>query len=239
LSDFVQEQSNGKAITHHVCNIYRNTDEQFKVMISFLQTGLKNNEKCLIILHNEKKEKFFEQIQKESVFSSNCSKDQIEFYSTKDFFIEKDHFSAYRSLLVLKEIKNRAISQGFTNLRVISEMSWALLNGQFVTELFLFEKYVSEFCLEDDCTFLDQFMLYNSNLTLLSEVYALHPTVILGTEFINKTTDNFDDMSIKELVSNLSKGKSDFLNNDLTPDCPKIDYSHIWKVIYHSKKFLV
>jgi PAS domain S-box-containing protein len=235
LSDFVQEQSNGKAITHHVCNIYRNIDEQFKVMISFLQTGLKNNEKCLIILHNEKKEKFFEQIQKESVFSSNCSKDQIEFYSTKDFFIEKDHFSAYRSLLVLKEIKNRAISQGFTNLRVISEMSWALLNGQFVTELFLFEKYVSEFCLEDDCTFLDQFMLYKINLTLLSEVYALHPTVILGTEFINKTTDNFDDMSIKELVSNFSKGKHGLLNNNLTPDCPKIDYAHIWKVIYHSK----
>ncbi|MHA2055352.1 MAG: MEDS domain-containing protein, partial [Candidatus Hodarchaeales archaeon] len=196
MFDFINDQTND--LEPHLCNIFRDNNEQFSVLTSFVLSGLRNNEKCLVILDNHKKEKVLKKIQNSIEFKPYFEKNQIEFSSTEEFFTEGERFNSYQSLLKLKEKKNQSISQGFTRLRIVSEMSWTLLNATLISELFIFEKYINELCMEDNCTFLDQFQQNKSNYAIISKIYTVHHTVILGTEIINKTVKNTSFLGFNE-----------------------------------------
>ncbi|MHA1940635.1 MAG: PAS domain S-box protein [Candidatus Hodarchaeales archaeon] len=234
MFDFINDQTND--LEPHLCNIFRDNNEQFSVLTSFVLSGLRNNEKCLVILDNHKKEKVLKKIQNSIEFKPYFEKNQIEFSSTEEFFTEGERFNSYQSLLKLKEKKNQSISQGFTRLRIVSEMSWTLLNATLISELFIFEKYINELCMEDNCTFLDQFQQNKSNYAIISKIYAVHHTVILGTEIINKTVKNTSFLGFNETDSNFSNNNHDSLTTEYTPEFKKVNYGHIWKMIYQSKK---
>ena len=90
-------------------------------------------------------------------------------------------------IIKLKEFTNNLVASGFTKLRVAGEMSWLGSKNEQMTQEFLnFERYVTEFCVEDNCLFLDQFNKNQINLKLLTEIFLLHPIAIIGTDFFNR-----------------------------------------------------
>lgn len=133
----------------HSCLIYNSTLEFLHCLIPFVREGLKNNEKCLIILDEIKREdiiRSFKHIYREGPIPASdfCPNGRITIEQFQNIYLENNVFNMEKTMGTYLNFLNSALKEGYSGLRAFVEVS-ASAKEIIKNETFLeWEKYADK-----------------------------------------------------------------------------------------------
>ncbi len=172
----------------HACFIHGNGDEHKAVVASFVQAGLDERQRVLYIYDSQSPENAMALLRDGGVdIDSAEGRGQMVFLSAKQMYGKGGGFSAERALDQLHAMTAMALADGWTALRVTSEMSWTLRQTQGTERLLEHEGLMGAFF--RDCAALGMCQYHRGKFPpeALLDVLLAHPIAVLGSE----ATHNF------------------------------------------------
>lgn len=116
----------------HTSLIFNNQTEFFHCAIPFLLNGIKNNEKCLLVIDEITREDTisnFKYLHREGIRPfEELTKGKIVIEEFKKIYLPDGLFNMDRTLNTYISILNKAISEGYEGLRVFAEISYSMKN---------------------------------------------------------------------------------------------------------------
>lgn len=130
----------------HTCFIYSNQLEYFHCAIPFIREGIKNNEKCYVVIDKITREDVLRNFKK--IFRKGIIPPE-ELSNTKHIVIESftniytpdGEFVYERTLQTYKSILEKALSDGYNGLRVFCEISTFMNSFKNQNEFLEWEKF--------------------------------------------------------------------------------------------------
>lgn len=132
----------------HLSLIYDNQEELIRVIIPFIKAGLDIGEKCCLLLNESLNKKFISSLQtNHSNMTSFLELGQLEMVMVGDAFPTEESFDPEVFSSFLESLYNDSIKQGYSSIRIVIDMSWALDENLPLTQLLDYESAVNQFYL--------------------------------------------------------------------------------------------
>ncbi len=110
----------------HACSIYRSRQEQLKIMMPYIASGLKQNERCLCILCQDTRDELCQKLDNYLVdFEYYVNSGQLVFLTAQESYLKEGFFSTLRMLNDVAYGHYQALKDGFYGLRGTGELNWA------------------------------------------------------------------------------------------------------------------
>src|SRR5262245_23651107 len=162
----------------HLCSIYENQQEHLAVAISFIRIGLDRGEKCLYVDDDGTFGGFREALQAKGIDVDHAVASHSLVSTTKQqAHLKCGSFDFDWMFSFWKEATERAISEGFSALRVIDETEW-VLSALGLERWIEYESRLTHLLSQYNCVALCQ---YNRRLfppELILDVIRTHPVVV-------------------------------------------------------------
>jgi len=130
----------------HICGIYDTDEEHRNVIVPFLRKGLEQNEKLLYILDTRTKDDVITYLKNDDVDVEHyLSNGQLNFLTFADTYVKGGAFDPDRMVSLTSHETQKALDEGYSALRVTSEMSWALRGYPGSERLLEYEIKVDQF----------------------------------------------------------------------------------------------
>lgn len=135
-------------VSDHICYFFHDPAQQLKVASAYIAQGLQNGERCLYIAVDQDPR----QIKEMLLHYDICADEEIEkgdlhFLTKHETYLVNGTFSQKKMIDDLRQVAKQVKAENTPVLRVAGEMSWALEDPQYLTE-------VVEYELQTDCFFL-------------------------------------------------------------------------------------
>ena len=110
----------------HFWQFYQTKEDLLGILIPYFRAGLESNEFCVWITPDFLTEKCVLEAMEEGVpgFSGDLEKGQIEIFPYTDWHLKDGKFDLKRSLHMLMEKHDEALSRGFAGMRVSGNAHW-------------------------------------------------------------------------------------------------------------------
>ena len=129
FSQFVTLSEALKALNphDHLCLIYETEEEWRSAAISFMVLGLRRNEKCMYVVDIHAADQIRSFLSEEGVDTDAAeASGQLVILHETEAYTREGAFDPDKMIVLLIEETKKAVSEGFSALRVTGEMSWAL-----------------------------------------------------------------------------------------------------------------
>lgn len=111
----------------HVCYFYDDPVQQLKTISVFLAEGLRKNERCVYILHQNTLEQVAEAIAAQGIdIAKERERKSLVFLTKNESYLASGSFDPEKMVSLLRNITKDALNEGFSGVRGTAEMSWAL-----------------------------------------------------------------------------------------------------------------
>jgi two-component system, chemotaxis family, sensor kinase Cph1 len=111
----------------HICLIYESQEEQLAMPVPSIRMGLERGEKCIFVAPEKTASDVNEALHAIGIDVDDAVKSgRLAVASQKDTYLRNSHFEPDRMIRFWAEALEPAIASGFSGLRVVSDMSWAL-----------------------------------------------------------------------------------------------------------------
>jgi|GEM_PF-1977137 len=181
----------------HICGIYDTDEEHRNVIVPFLRKGLEQNEKLLYILDTRTKDDVITYLKNDDVDVEHyLSNGQLNFLTFADTYVKGGAFDPDRMVSLTSHETQKALDEGYSALRVTSEMSWALRGYPGSERLLEYEIKVDQFFQGKKCIALCQYDRRRFAPEIFRTVLLTHPFAVIGT----RVYDNFYYVPPKERV---------------------------------------
>ncbi len=168
----------------HICLIYETSKDWKDAVIPFLKIGLERGEKCLYVVDSHTANQIHHFLKKEGIdVESVRQSGQLVILHENEAYTRDGSFDPDRMIALLVSETEKALSEGYTALRVTGEMTW-VLNGlpgsekviEYEAKLnsILFPKY--------PCVAICQYNRQRFNPEIIKGVILTHPIVIWGKQ---------------------------------------------------------
>ncbi|MGM0501015.1 MAG: MEDS domain-containing protein [Bacillota bacterium] len=196
----------------HLCLLYENHKEWKTAVIKFLQTGLRQNDKCLYIsgAHTGKNiKKYLKEV--EIDVEAKIESGQLILLAKETSYARSQEFIPQEMVDFLKNESKQAVKQGYDSLRVTGEISWALdyergeekiIEYEIKLNQSLFHKY--------PVTALCRYHLDKFKPAMIKNVIKTHPYIVLDNQihanpyYIEPEHFNLEQEEVKQWLKNIS-----------------------------------
>jgi signal transduction histidine kinase len=180
----VEGQVSGLKQGDHVCPIYENVAEQMAVAIPFLKEGLRRRERCLYVADDRSVDQITQALHSSGVdVAHEQARGALRILTHRESYLASDdEFDPQAMIEFLRQAEGQAIADGFSGLRVLGEMTWALgpkLTGHRLIE---YEALVNKFLQNSRTVILCQYNRPRFDPAVIHDVLRTHPTMILGAQ---------------------------------------------------------
>ncbi len=172
----ISETLENLAVHEHLALLFSSQREQFEVIAPFLHMGLERGERCLYLADDITPKAIIGRLKAEGIEVENA-------LEAKSLVIEvrkRGYFDPEFMIRLLKESAEAAIADGYSALRVTSEMSWLLARDGGIERLNDFEAMLNYFFPQYPALGICQYDLQKFRPETVKEVVLCHPNVIVG-----------------------------------------------------------
>jgi PAS domain S-box-containing protein len=162
----------------HLACIYKNKKEQPSIAIPFLLTGLQKNEKCMYIVDENTKQEIIEAFTS-AVDMKKYRKGQFEVLAKEEAYLKGGFFSPEKMIELLRQNEAKALTEGYSGLRVTGEMTWIFSKLPGVERFIEYEAQLNYFFPGRKCTALCQYNEKKFSPEILLDVIRTHPKIII------------------------------------------------------------
>ncbi len=181
----------------HLCCLYETDEERRMVLALVMRQGLERGEKASLIGDIQGSQALLDQMQDDGLeVSPYLSSGQLGVMSFDETYMREGVFDSDKMIALLETETDRALTQGYSGLRVTGDMSWALKTPPGSEQIINYEAKLNEFFPGSKCIGICQYDKRLFPPAMLMDVLATHPLAIIGTEVF----DNFYYMPPKDLL---------------------------------------
>ncbi len=180
VSEELRKEFEKQDLGSHMCNIYRNKEEQLSILSLFMSLGIKKNEKCLYIVDDRTKEEIVDAFKREGFNVEEWRKsDQFVFMTKSESYLKNGYFDPHKMIRLLENAQNEALEEGYAGLRLTGEMTWFFSDMPGVERLMEYESKLNEFLPDSKVVALCQYNEKKFSPEILVDVIRTHPYVII------------------------------------------------------------
>lgn len=195
----------------HLCYFYETEQEHHALITPFLRQGLEHGEKVVIVVDERTAEGILNRLRADGLDPHPyLDRGQLVILSSDEVYLRGGTFDPDRMIAFLKEETDRALAEGYTALRITSEMTWALRGLPGSERLIEYEKKLQEFFPRNRCLAICQYNKRRFPPDLLLDILQVHPLVVLGTEVYENLyyrTGLSATAELERRVENLRRGE--------------------------------
>lgn len=192
----------------HLCCLYESEEEHRALLTPFLRQGLEGGEKVLYIVDVHKVETVLDYLRKDALEVEPFLKsEQLGILTADDAYMKEETFDPDGMIALLGNKTERALSEGYSALRVTGEMTWVLRGVPKFERVIEYEAKLNKFLPNTKCLAICQYDRRRFSSKVLLDILSTHPIAVIGTEVY----DNFYYIP-----------PEDFLSKDL----PTVTFSH-------------
>ncbi len=197
----------------HICLIYESQGEQLAMPVPSIRMGLERGEKCIVIAPEKTLRDVNEGLHAIGVdVDEAMNSGRLAVASQEDTYLRNGHFEPDRMIRFLADSLEPAIASGFSGLRVVGEMTWALGGDLGTGQLIEYEAKLNHFVHDHPVAVTCQYDRNRFSPEVILNVIRTHPIVIYGNfvcsnpyyippeEFL---APNHAEMEVKRLLANL------------------------------------
>jgi PAS domain S-box-containing protein len=172
----------------HLCFIYETEEEHRAVLTSFLRQGLERDERVLYVADAHTLETITAYLRGAGLdVESHLNRGQLVVLTANDSYLRRGTFDPDAMIALMRSETKRALSDGYSALRVTGEMTWALHGLSGSDRLIEYEAKLNSFFPGSRCLTVCQYDRRRFEPKVLLDVLRTHSIAIMNTEVY----DNF------------------------------------------------
>ncbi|MEO8614179.1 MAG: MEDS domain-containing protein [Luteolibacter sp.] len=163
----------------HLASIRETREEQVAAAVSAILIGIESGEKCIYVAGDELVEDFSQALRGEGMDVESALASGILWVATRqETFLRQGRFDPDDMIRFWGEAARAATSAGFSGLRVVAEMTWALGGDPGTERLIEYESKLNAFVCDHPVMFICQYNRRRFAPEVLLDVIRTHPIVL-------------------------------------------------------------
>ena len=166
----------------HLCYLYESQDEHRALLVHYLRLGLERSEKVLYIVDARTAVTVLDYLRDDGLdVELLLASGQLSVLTANDTYLRTGVFDPEGMIALLRSETERALSEGYTALRVTDEMTWALRGLPGSDRLIEYEAKLNVFFPDSKCLAICQYDRRRFPPGVLLDVLITHPLAVVGT----------------------------------------------------------
>ncbi len=126
--------------SRHVCAFFNTKDEEYRVLLPFIQEGFEQGDKAFHIVKEEHRPGHRQRLKEAGIDVDEAErKGQLEVRRWEDAYLREGRFDQDRMLALIQEVLDGGGAQGFPLTRLVANMEWALEDRPGVDDVVEYE----------------------------------------------------------------------------------------------------
>jgi len=165
----------------HICAFFNSTDEEHRVLHSFIKDGFDRGDKAFHLVNPELREEHLKRLAEAGINVQNAmDTGQLEVRPWQDAYLHGDHFDQNAMLALIEEVLQSADTAGYPLTRLVAHMEWALLDKPGVDNLVEYETRLNYVLPKYDDPVICTYDLSKFPASMVMDIMRTHPVVIIG-----------------------------------------------------------
>jgi hypothetical protein len=165
----------------HVCAFFHDREEEYRLLLPFMQEGLDRGDKLCQILDVKHREERLRRLAEAGVkIDPSASRDQCEVRVWEDAHLREGRFDQYAMLALIEEIltSGKGSRSGLT--RFWANMEWSLEDRPGVRDILEYEARLNSVLPNYDDVVVCTYDLHRFSAPTVMDILRTHPMVIVG-----------------------------------------------------------
>src|SRR6266850_5364872 len=165
----------------HICAFFNSTDEEHRVLHSFIKDGFDRGDKAFHLVNPELREEHLKLLAEAGInVQETMDTGQLEVRRWQDAYLRGDHFDQNAMLALIEEVLQSADTAGYPLTRLVAHMEWALLDKPGVDDLVEYETRLNYVLPKYHDAVICTYDLSKFSAGVVMDVMRTHPLVIIG-----------------------------------------------------------
>ena len=167
----------------HLCALYSGPEERDRILLPFLQEGMRCGDKCLCLVDDVAPARVRNRVEGVGTPSQPHRTDQLNVEAASSVYLEAGQFSVEHMTSFLETSLSEA-TDDFPLLRAAGEMSWVLPRPIGADDFFVYESAVNDVVADAPAVFMCLYDLQQFSAQMLVDVLHTHPRVLMDNSVI-------------------------------------------------------
>lgn len=166
----------------HVCAFFNSKEEEYDVLCPFFQEGLEQGEKNLRIVDAAYLAEHRDRLTAAGIDSHGCEAcGQLEVVPWEQaYFDESGVFDKDRMLATVDHLASTGLGAGYSRLRIMSNMDWAVLNTPGTEKVIEYEAEVNEVLMRNRQPAICVYDISKLSGGTMMDLLRTHPLTLIG-----------------------------------------------------------
>jgi hypothetical protein len=165
----------------HICAFFNSTDEEHRVLRSFLKDGFTRGDKAFHLVNPELREEHLKRLAEAGInVQEVLDSGQLEVRSWQDAPLREGRFDQDTWLMSFEQVLQSGPAAGYAQTRFLAHMEWALVDLPGVEDLIEFETRVNYVVPKYDDIVICAYDLSKFGASVVMDALRTHPVVIIG-----------------------------------------------------------
>jgi len=166
----------------HLCAFYSGPAERDRMLVPFLQEGLREGDKCVCLTDQPEPQEMLDrlgQLGQRSEADADTQPEQLKCERAASVYVRSGRFSVEKMTAFLAHTATVAAGHEFVRMRAAGEMSRVLPGAPGAHDFFVYESAINDLVTQVPTLLLFMYDLGVFGVSFLVDVLKTHPTVLL------------------------------------------------------------
>lgn len=165
----------------HVCAFFNSAEEQYRVLLPFIQDGFARGDKAVHVVKPEERDDHLRRLAAAGIDLAAAElSGQFELRNNTETYLRDGRFDQDRMLEVFEQLASGKTRGGFPLSRIVCHMDWAVEDRSHLETLVEFESRVNEVWRRHDDAVICVYDLARFGASMVIDILRTHPMVIIG-----------------------------------------------------------
>jgi hypothetical protein len=165
----------------HICAFFNSDEEEYRVLIPFIEEGLKCGDKAVHVLNPAQRADHLHRLAAAGIDPTAAQQSgQLELKVNTEVYLPDGRFDQDRMLQVFEQLASGNAGGDFPLSRICCRMDWAVEDRSHVDEVIEFESRVNEVWSRHDDAVICTYHLGQFGGDAVIDIMRTHPLVIVG-----------------------------------------------------------
>ena len=165
----------------HICAFFNSTDEEHRVLRSFLTDGFDQGERAFHIVDPELRDDHLKRLADAGIdVQQGMDTGQLEVRPWQDAYLREGRFDQDAMLALIEEVLKSGAAAGYPLTRLLAHMEWALLDKPGVDDLLEYETRLNHILPNYADPVVCTYDLSKFGSSVAMDIMRTHPVVVIG-----------------------------------------------------------
>ncbi len=169
------------AETRHVCAFFNSEEEEYRVLLPFIQDGFGRGDKAVHVVNPGQQQNHLQRLAAAGIDTATAQQSgQFELRTNTEAYIRDGHFDQDRMLEVFEQLASTNSEGGFPLSRIVCRMDWVVEQGSYVDDVIEFESRVNHVWSHHEDAVICTYHLPKFGGDTVIDIMRTHPMIIIG-----------------------------------------------------------